>query len=84
MLTLAQAWWLLLLPLPLVLRRLLPEHQESRVGLFVPSLERLARLTGNQPRSGAVVLRSSIFQRIAYQSSFSMASATVIMPSTVW
>jgi Ca-activated chloride channel family protein len=57
MLTLAHPWLLLLLPLPLLVRWLLPAHREPRQGVIVPFLDRLAEQTGQQPGVGAVIMR---------------------------
>lgn len=46
MLTLAAPGWLALVVLPLVLLRLLPAYRPARVGLAIPFLDRLLRLTG--------------------------------------
>jgi len=59
MLTLAYPWLLALLPLPLLLRWLLPEHRERKEGLVVPFLDRLAAQTGTKPTEGAVVMQGS-------------------------
>src|SRR5262249_6067430 len=58
MLTLAYPWLLAVLPLPLAVWWLVPPYRERREGLRVPFLPRLARLTGQRPTAGAVVLRS--------------------------
>jgi Mg-chelatase subunit ChlD len=63
MLTLAYPWLLVLLGLPLLLHRLLPAYRQSRVGLVVPFLGRLANLTGQQPAPGAAVVRPSLVQQ---------------------
>jgi len=39
-------WIFILLPLPLILRRVLPEHREPRVAVSVPFMERLSLITG--------------------------------------
>ncbi len=57
MLMLAYPWLLALLPLPLLVRWLLPPHRESRSALVVPFLERLAHDSGQTPLPGAVVMR---------------------------
>ncbi len=64
MLTLAHPWLLLLLPVPLLVGWLAPPHREARVGLDVPFLERLARLTGQKPAEGAVVERHGTFRNV--------------------
>lgn len=57
MLTLADPWLLLLLPLPLLVWWLVPPHLESRQGLIVPFLPRLAEQSGQKPAEGAIVMR---------------------------
>lgn len=57
MLTIVWPWMFVLLPLPLLLRKFLPAYRETRSALQVPFLDRLARLTGNQPSSGSAVYR---------------------------
>jgi Ca-activated chloride channel family protein len=55
--TLAYPWLLLLLPLPWLASRLLLPYRESRSGLTVPFLDRLAQVTGQTPGESSVVLR---------------------------
>jgi Mg-chelatase subunit ChlD len=64
MLTLAYPWLLVLVIFPLLLGRLLPVYRQTRAGLMVPFLGRLAHLTGQRPAPGAVVLRPPIVQQI--------------------
>ncbi len=59
MLTLAHPWLLVLLPLPLLVWWLAPAHRESRQGLVVPFLARLAEHSGQRPAEGAVVARGA-------------------------
>jgi Ca-activated chloride channel family protein len=59
MLTLALPWCFLLLPLPWLLRRLLPEYKEPRLAVRVPFVERLASLSGQSPQDEATVVRRS-------------------------
>lgn len=55
----------LLLPLPLLVRWLLPPHRESQDSLQVPYFRRLVLLTGETPRSGASVLTRRRLQSLA-------------------
>src|SRR5215510_4625133 len=55
--TLAYPWLLILLPLPLAIYWLTSPHQETREGLVVPFIDRLAVQTGQAPAEGAVVMR---------------------------
>lgn len=64
MLTIAYPWLFLLLPLPWLLRWWLPPHRETAVGLRVPFLDRVARLTGQEPTAGAVVPRSNWWRKV--------------------
>lgn len=57
MLTLAYPWLLVLLPLPLLVWWLVPARRETRQGLVVPFLARLAEQSGQRPLQGAVILR---------------------------
>ena len=62
MLTIAHPWLFLLLPLPWLIRRLLPVHQQRKAAVRVPFLQRLSRLVGLQPGSGVAVTRRPISQ----------------------
>ena len=53
MLQFAAPWLFLLLPLPWLLRKGLPEYREARPAVLVPIIERLKRVTGD---AGAIVL----------------------------
>ena len=55
--TLAYPWLFLLLPLPLAVYWFASPHQETREGLVVPFIDRLAAQTGQSPAEGAVVMR---------------------------
>ncbi len=58
MLTMAHPWLFLLLPLPWLIRTLLPAHQENKAAVRVPFMQRLSRLAGLEPgRSVAVAKR---------------------------
>ena len=59
MITLAHPWFLALLPLPLLVRWVVPAHREPRQGVIVPFLQRLADESGQQSAEGAVVLRGA-------------------------
>jgi von Willebrand factor type A domain len=64
MLTLAYPWLLMLIVLPLFLHRLLPAYRQIKTGVAVPFLARLAALTGQQPASGAFVVRPHQVQQM--------------------
>lgn len=65
MLTFAFPWLFALLPLPLLVRWLVPPHREPRQGLVVPFLARLAAHSGQTPAEGAVVMRGAWWRRVA-------------------
>jgi len=65
MFTLEYPWAYVLLPLPLLLRYLLPAYRESRSAVRVPFLGVLTRLTGQTPSSGSAVLRRTKLQWMA-------------------
>lgn len=56
MISLAAPWLLLLLPLPLLVRYLLPPHREQEDALRFPFFRRVAEAAGAEPRAGAVIL----------------------------
>lgn len=62
MLTIAHPWLFLLLPLPWLVRRLLPTHHERKAAVRVPFMQRLSRLAGLQPGSGSSVTRRPLSQ----------------------
>jgi Ca-activated chloride channel family protein len=65
MITLAYPWLLWLLALPAVLSRVLPQHRETRNGLSVPFLDRLAQVTGQTPGESSVVLHGRRLRQTA-------------------
>ena len=57
MLTIAYPWLFLLLPLPWLLRKVLPPHREPRVAVRAPFAAELAQLSGQDLAVGASVIR---------------------------
>ena len=70
MYTFSHPWLLLLIVLPVVLRRFLPAYREPRLAVRAPWFRRTASLLGQKPTAGAVVVeprRSQlVFQSIAW------------------
>ena len=64
MYTLSYPWLLLLVFVPLLLRRLLPAYREPREALAVPWFRRMADLLGQKPSKGAVVTPTRFFELI--------------------
>ena len=62
MLTFAHPWLFLLLPLPWLVRSMLPIHHERKAAVRVPFLQRLSRLAGLQPGAGVAVTRRPLSQ----------------------
>ena len=62
MLTIAHPWLFLLIPLPWLVRKLLPTHHERKAAVRVPFMQRLSRLAGLQPGSGVAVARRPVSQ----------------------
>ena len=62
MLTFANPWLFLLIPLPWLVRKLLPAHHERKAAVRVPFLQRLSRLVGQQPGSGLAMTRRPLSQ----------------------
>lgn len=80
MLTLAYPWLLALLPLPLLVRWLVPSYREPRQGLRVPFLPRLAKVTGREPTAGAVVLRGGWVRSVALIAVWVCVVAALVRP----
>jgi len=57
-------WIFILLPLPLLIRWLLPAHQETLQAVRAPFFNELAELTGQEPGTGAVVQKQPLFWQI--------------------
>lgn len=63
MFELAYVWWLLLLPLPVVMR-FLPEFRQTSLSVQAPFFQKLVQISGDKPEEGAVVLERQPFQRL--------------------
>lgn len=64
MLEFAFPWMFLILPLPLLMRRLLLPYATPQEGLRVPFFQKLVDLTGQTPTRGATVLRPNWIQQL--------------------
>jgi Ca-activated chloride channel family protein len=64
--TFAHIWVLSLLPLPLVVRWMLPAYRAMRPAIRIPFFQRMARLMGQQPETGSAVRRRNAMQGILY------------------
>jgi len=57
-------WMFILLPLPLLMRWVLPVYRESRQAVRAPFFDDLVALTGQKPGAGAVVPKKPLVQQI--------------------
>lgn len=64
MIELAYPWAFVLLLLPFIVYFALPAYKEQRDSLQVPYFQRLVKVSGEQPRAGAVLLKRSVLQKI--------------------
>jgi len=80
MLTIAHAWLFLLLPLPWVIRRLLPTHHERKAAVRVPFMRRLSRLAGLQPGSGVTVASRPMSQWLVLSVTWLLVVAALARP----
>ncbi len=62
MLTFVHPWLVLLLPLPWLLRQLLPIHHERKAAVRVPFLQRLSKLVGLEPGSEVAITSRPLSQ----------------------
>ena len=80
MLTIAHPWLFLLLPLPWLVRKLLPTHHERKAAVRVPFLQRLSRLAGLQPGSGVAVTRRPLVQWLMLSLTWSLIVVAITRP----
>lgn len=80
MLTFAHPWLFLLLPLPWLVRSLLPTHHKRKAAVRVPFLQRLSHLAGLQPGSGVAVTRRPLSQWLVLSLSWLFIVAALTRP----
>ena len=73
-------WMFLLLPLPLLVRWLVPAYQESQDSIRVPFFQRLVELTGQKPKKGAVILQRVLFQKLWVPTSWILLVCALAKP----
>ena len=83
MLELNYPWVLILLPLPLLLRRLMPQHREARQAVRAPFFDDLVALTGQQPSTGAVVMKQPLIQRVSVVLAWILAVLALTRPQWI-
>ena len=80
MLTIAHPWLFLLIPLPWLVRKLLPTHHERKAAVRVPFMQRLSRLAGLQPGSGVAVARRPVSQWIVLSITWLLVVLAITRP----
>jgi len=80
MLTFAHPWLILLVPLPWLVRKLLPVHHEYKAAVRVPFLQRLSRLAGLQTGGGVAVARRPLSQWLMLSSAWLLLIAAIARP----
>jgi len=80
MLTIAYPWLFLLLPLPWLMRRLLPTHHQRKAAVRVPFMQRLSRLAGLQPGTGVAVARRPLSQWLMLSLAWSLIVVAITRP----
>jgi Ca-activated chloride channel family protein len=83
MLEFAHPWFIALLPLPLLAYWILPVYKESKDSVQVPFFQRLVKLTGEKPGTGAVVLPRMKFQRFWLALSWCLIVLALMRPEWV-
>lgn len=76
-------WAFLLLPLPLLARRLLPPHREQVPSIRAPFFRRIVQATGSEARQGAVVLRRRRIQGAAAILTWTLLICALARPEQV-
>ena len=80
MLTFAHPWLFLLLPLPWLVRTLLPNHHERKAAVRVPFLQRLSKLAGVQAGSGVAVAKRPFSQWLVLSLAWILVIVAITRP----
>jgi len=76
-------WAFILIPLPLLVRLVLPVHQEPRAAVGVPFMERLSLITGQKPVPGAAIVKASRLQQFLLFLSWVMLVIALARPQWI-
>ena len=82
MLSFDQLYWLLVLPLPLLVTWLLPAHRERLVTVRLPFLDRLLRLTGQASETAPDTARTPRAQQLLSWLVWALVVAALARPPT--
>jgi len=80
MLAFANSWVFFLLPLPLILRWLLPAWSQARPAVRIPGFQQLAEHLGLKPESGATIRRRSRLQALLFVLTWALAISALARP----
>ncbi|GMR15687.1 MAG: VWA domain-containing protein [Gammaproteobacteria bacterium] len=80
MLTFAHPWLFLLIPLPGLIRKLLPAHHQRKAAVRVPFMQRLSQRVGQQPGSGVAVAKRSLTQWLVLGLAWLLVVAAIARP----
>jgi Ca-activated chloride channel family protein len=83
MLTFANPWLALLLPLPWLVWRFVPPYAQSRRGVRVPFFAGVVALTGLQPRPGIVVSRRGLWRSTALALAWLLTLGALMRPQWI-
>src|SRR5262249_47490804 len=83
MLTFANPWLALLLPLPWLIWRFVPPYARSRRGVRVPFFAGLVALTGLRPRPGIVVSRRGLWRSIVLALAWLLVLGALMRPQWI-
>lgn len=83
MLQVGHPWLALLLPVPLLIRWLLPRYSETRESVRAPFFAELARQLGAEPTRQAVVLRPNVAQKLLLPLCWLLLLAALVRPQWV-
>ncbi|HEY4165554.1 MAG TPA: VWA domain-containing protein [Reyranella sp.] len=83
MLTFANPWLALLLPLPWLVWRFVPPYAQSRRGVRVPFFAGVVALTGLQPQPGIVVSRRGLWRSTALALAWLLTLGALMRPQWI-
>jgi len=83
MLTFANPWFVLLLPLPWLVWRFVPPYAQSRRGVRVPFFAGVVALTGLEPRPGIVVSRRGLWRSIVLALAWLLTLGALMRPQWI-
>lgn len=76
-------WIFLLLPLPMILRKLTKPYQEERQAIQTPFFDELAELSGQEPGSGAIVRKQPLSRQVVVGFCWCLLVAALARPQWI-